>query len=140
MGKTCISALCVRVFSHSVMSNSATPWTVAHQAPLSMGFSRQGYWSGLPWSPPGDLPNLGIESRFPHCRLILCCLRHQGSPISALKREKTLTYCSIGEPQGRRSWSVSPVSRLQRTDLHDSVCIRSVPRVTTLSSLFYFRE
>ena len=39
----------------------ATPWTVAHQAPLSMGFSRQEYWSGLPYPPPGDLPNPGIE-------------------------------------------------------------------------------
>ena len=38
-----------------------TPWTVAHQAPLSMEFSRQKYWSGLPFSPPGDLPNPGIE-------------------------------------------------------------------------------
>ena len=37
-----------------------TPWTVAHQPPLSMGFSRQEYWSGLPF-PPGDLPNPGIE-------------------------------------------------------------------------------
>ena len=36
-------------------------WTVAHQAPLSMGFSRQEYWSGLPRPPPGDLPNPGIE-------------------------------------------------------------------------------
>ena len=35
----------------------ATPWTVAHQAPLSMGFSRQEYWSGLPFPPPGDLPD-----------------------------------------------------------------------------------
>ena len=35
----------------------ATPWTVAHQAPLSMGFSQQGYWSGLPFSPPEGLPN-----------------------------------------------------------------------------------
>ena len=43
----------------------ATPWTVAHQAPLSMGFSRQGYWSELPWSPPGDLPNPGLERRCP---------------------------------------------------------------------------
>ena len=39
----------------------ATPWTVACQAPLSMGFSRQEYWSGLPFSPPGDLPNPGIK-------------------------------------------------------------------------------
>ena len=39
----------------------ATPWTVAHQAPLSMGFPRQEYWSGLPFPPPGHLPNPGIE-------------------------------------------------------------------------------
>jgi len=38
-----------------------TPWTVACQAPLSVGFSRQEYWSGLPFPPPGDLPNPGIE-------------------------------------------------------------------------------
>ena len=37
------------------------PWTVAHQAPLSMGFSRQEYWSGLPCPPPGDFPNPGIK-------------------------------------------------------------------------------
>ena len=42
-----------------------TPWTVAHQAPLSMGFSRQEYWSGLPYPPPGDLPNPRIEPRSP---------------------------------------------------------------------------
>ena len=45
----------------SALSDSASPWTVAHQAPLSMGFSRQEYWSGLPFPPPGDLPNPGIE-------------------------------------------------------------------------------
>ena len=39
---------------------SATPWTVAHRAPLSMGFSRQEYWRGLPFPPPGDLPDPGI--------------------------------------------------------------------------------
>ena len=42
----------------------STVWTAAHQAPLSMGFSRQEYWSGLPFPSPGDLPNLGIEPRF----------------------------------------------------------------------------
>ena len=51
--------------SHSVMSDSVTPWTVAHQAPLSMGFSRQEYWHELPFSSPGDLSNLGIEPRSP---------------------------------------------------------------------------
>ena len=43
----------------------ATPWTIALQAPLSMGFSRQQYWSGLPFPSPGDLPNPGIEPRSP---------------------------------------------------------------------------
>ena len=42
-----------------------TPWTVAHQAPLSMGFSRQEYWTGLPFSPPGDLPDPGRKLRSP---------------------------------------------------------------------------
>ena len=42
-----------------------TARTVACQAPLSMGFSRQGYWSGLPFPSPGDLPNLGIEPGSP---------------------------------------------------------------------------
>ena len=43
----------------------ATPWTVAYQAPPSMGFSRQEYWSGLPFPSPGDLPNPGIEPGSP---------------------------------------------------------------------------
>ena len=47
------SLSCVRLF--------ATPWTVAHQASPSMGFSRQEYWSGLPFPSPGDLPDPGIE-------------------------------------------------------------------------------
>ena len=42
-----------------------TPWTVAYQAPLSMEFSRQEYWSGLPFHPPGDLPNPGIKPESP---------------------------------------------------------------------------
>ena len=43
----------------------ATPWTIAHQVPLSMGFSRQEYWYRLPCSPPGALPDLGIEPMSP---------------------------------------------------------------------------
>ena len=50
------------MLSHfSCVQICATPWTVAHQAPLSMGFSKQEYWSGLPCPSPGDLPALGIE-------------------------------------------------------------------------------
>ena len=47
------------------MSDSETPWTVAHQAPPSMEFSRQEYWSGFPFSSPGDLPDPGMEPRSP---------------------------------------------------------------------------
>ena len=46
-------------FSHVQLF--ATPWTIAHQAPLSMGFSRQEHWSGLPCAPPGDLPYREVE-------------------------------------------------------------------------------
>ena len=53
------SCLCVKSFSHVRLF--ATPWTVAHQAPLSMGFSRQQLWNGLPFPSPGDLPDPGIE-------------------------------------------------------------------------------
>ena len=56
----CPSLVCV--LSHfSCLRLFATLWTVAHKAPLSMGFSRQEHWSGFPCPPPGDLPNPGIE-------------------------------------------------------------------------------
>ena len=70
----------VMAFPHSPIVNSrrkwkrkslsrvrlfATPWSVAYQAPPSMGFSRQEYWSGLPFPSPGDLPNPGIEPGSP---------------------------------------------------------------------------
>jgi len=54
------------LFNHSVITDSfAIPWTVACQALLSMGFSRQEYWSGLPFPFPGDLPNPGIKPTSP---------------------------------------------------------------------------
>ena len=56
-----------------------TPWPAACQAPLSMEFSRQEYWSGLPCPPPGDLPNPGIKPGFPHCRQTLYHLSYQGN-------------------------------------------------------------
>ena len=49
-----------------IMSDSLPPqWTVAHQDPLSVEFSRQEYWSGLPFPPPGDLPNPGVKPLSP---------------------------------------------------------------------------
>ena len=69
--KACQSLSRVRLF--------ATQWTVAGQAPLSMGFPRQEHWSGLPFPSPRDLPDLGIETGLLYCRHIFYGLSHQRS-------------------------------------------------------------
>ena len=58
---TLSEVICASSLSH--VGLSVTPWTVAHQGPLSMGFSGQEYWSGVPCPPPGDLLNPGIKPR-----------------------------------------------------------------------------
>ena len=58
-----------------------TPWTVACQAPLSMGFSRQEHWSGLPFPSPGDLPDPGIEPRSPALQAYSLPFEPPGKPI-----------------------------------------------------------
>ena len=66
------------LFNCSVMPNSfATPWTVAPQAALSMGFPRQEYWNGLLFPPPEDLPNSGIKPTFPALAEDSLLLSHQ---------------------------------------------------------------
>ena len=59
--------MCIHVLAQSLsrVPLFVTPWAVAHQAPLSMGFPRQEYWSGLPFPSPGDLPDPGIEQASP---------------------------------------------------------------------------
>ena len=65
---------------------SVTPWTIVHQASLSMGFSRQRHWTGLPCLPPKDLPNPGIETASPVAAALavgfFSPLSHLGSPTS----------------------------------------------------------
>ena len=70
------------VLSRSVVSNSASPWTVAHQAPLSMGFSRQEYWSGLPFPSPEDLPDPGIEPGSPALQANSLSYELQGNSLN----------------------------------------------------------
>ena len=71
----------VLMLSHfSCVQITATLWSVAHQVPLSMGFSRQERWSWLPSPPPGDLPNPGIEPPSPALQVNFLSLSHQGSP------------------------------------------------------------
>ena len=67
---------CVRLF--------ATLWAVAHQAPLSMVFSRQEYWSRLPCPPPRDLPQSGMEPTSPALQAGSFLLSHQGKPLDYL--------------------------------------------------------
>ena len=67
----------VKLFSHVQLF--VTPWTVAYQAPPSMEFSKQEYWSGLQFPPPGDLPNPGIEPESPALQADSLPLSHQGS-------------------------------------------------------------
>ena len=57
-----------------------TPWTVARQASLSMGFSRQEYWSGLPFPSPGDLPDPGIKPRSPALQVDALLIELRGKP------------------------------------------------------------
>ena len=60
-----------------------TPRNVAHQAPLSIGLSRQEYWRGQPFPSAGDLPHPGLNPGVLHCRWILCCLSHQGNTMDS---------------------------------------------------------
>ena len=73
----------------------ATPWTVAHQAPLSMGFSRQEYQSGLPFLSPGDFPDPGMETESPFGRQILYCWATWEAPWKAFLGPKW-TLCWWG--------------------------------------------
>ena len=68
----------VKLLSHVRLF--VTPWTVAHQAPPSMGFSRKEYWSGLPFPSPGDLPNPGIEPGSPALQVDALTTEVPGKP------------------------------------------------------------
>ena len=67
----------------------ATPWTAAHQAPLSMGFPRQEYWSGLPFPSPGDLPHPGVKPASP----VSPARQADSLPLCPLSHQKT--FCSL---------------------------------------------
>ena len=68
----------------------ATPWTIAHQAPPSMEFSRQEYWSGFPFPSPGDLLTQGWNPGLPHCKADALLSEPQGSPNYFLIQIKNL--------------------------------------------------
>ena len=80
----------------------ATPWTVAHQAPPSMGFSRQEYWSGLPFPSPGDLPDPWIKPRSP---ALQADTLNSEPPGKLSKLPYDPAYPTAGHtPQGNQNW------------------------------------
>ena len=78
------------MLTHTVVSNSVTPRTVARQAPLSVGFPRQEYWNGLPFPPPGDLPDPSIKPMSPASPALagrFLTTEPQGSPHLVIEEE-----------------------------------------------------
>ena len=73
------------------MSDSVILWTVAHQAPLSIGFFRQEYWSGLPFPSPGDLPDPGIEPRSSALQADSLLTELPGKPDPGSERESEIS-------------------------------------------------
>ena len=84
--QSCIESVCVKSLSRVRLFE--TPWTSARQAPRSMGFPRQEYWTGVPFPSPEDLPNPRIEPRSPVSWADSLPLSHQGSPLSVYLIEK----------------------------------------------------
>ena len=107
-----------------------TPWTIAHQAPLSMGFSRQEYWNGLPSPPPGDLPNPGIEP----ASLCVSCIDPPGKPIYwGSGNRKTQPFTPFGSlPSFQES------SSLVLTQAQADTCPWLLAEDTGLCSLLYY--
>ena len=103
---------------------SETPWTVAHQAPPSMGFSRQEYWSGLPFPSPGDLPDPGIEPRSPTLRADALTSEPPG--------KKYLTSHRCGSNQSGAGWGGVGWSHSEKSPGNRGSCPSPQASYTTL--------
>ena len=110
---------CCCLVAKSLFDSLQPPWTVARQAPLSVEFSRQEYWSGLPCPPPGDLPDSGIEPLSPALtgRFFTAASPgktwvYPGSARSAphLTQILVLSPCFLSRHRGNRAASISPWS------------------------------
>ena len=102
-----------------------TPWTVAFQDPQSMEFSRQEYWSGLPFPSPGDLPDPGTEPRFPTLQAVALPSESPGKPnLRPLLTQMNMCYCVLGtipntsHVQSYSLFSVYEADGINRSVLH----------------------
>ena len=104
----------------------STPWTVVCQAPLSMGFSRQDYWSGLPCPPPGDLSDTGIEPSFNCLQCRRCRFFTAEPPGFTIPRERGAKYLVSWKQNS--SFQSYPFSvRRQRTEIISQLCAMKEP-------------
>ena len=117
VGPMCIY---VCVLSHSVMSDSAMPCTVACQAPVSMGFFRQEYWNGLPCSSPGDLP-LTQGSNLNPLHWQVDSLHDSAGKESACNAGDLGLIPWIGKIPWRRTWQPIPVFLPEKSHGHRSL-------------------
>ena len=108
-------------WSRSVVSDSATPWTIAHQVPPSMGFSRQEYWSGLPFPSPGDLPDLGIEPWSPTLQADALTSEPPGKPYMYI-----LIYIYLQRYAHKKYMCVYTCIYICVCIHYSSVCIRKI--------------
>ena len=80
-----------------------TPWTVAHQASLSMGFSRQEYWSGLPFPSPEDLPDPGIKLTSPALAGRFFTTEPPGGCFEALSADNEINICMLNQEKQNKT-------------------------------------
>ena len=113
----------------------ATAWTVAHQAPPSMGFSRQEYWSGLPFPSPGDLSNPGIESWSPTLQADALTSEPPGKPLNVtisknLRHEKNSML--QWKVEHYRVWKLHAQKRLEgnRPEYYTSLSLVSLIQIS----------
>ena len=126
-----------------------TPWTIAHQAPRSMGFSRQEYWSGLPFPSPGDLPHQGIEPRSPTLQADALTSAPPGRPrfnpwvgkIPWRRKWQPIPVLLPGKSHGQRSvvgcspWGCKESDTTERLHFHFLSLSRKVKVLGTLGSV-----
>ena len=122
----------------SVMSDSVIPWSVTHLASLSMGFSWQEYWRGLPFPPPGDLPDPGTEPKSMFTGSFFTTEPH-GQPLSIISiinlwskhKQGKSGFLPFESPWGSSSWGTKSVAMLRR-ELVEAVRLRVLVKVQWL--------
>ena len=106
------------------------PWTIARQAPLSVGFPRQEYWSGLPLPSPGGLPDSGIEPASPALAGRFCTSEPPGKPLLHF----TLSLSNLSFPSPFSSLHI--LHNYLKHCIYKSIILLSKPSITLLQSIF----